>query len=255
MDHDANAGKDGEGEKDGPKTLSFTEVLALSDEDFDKLPADQQPDREPLLAFQKSVVETATVAARTTFVEEQRLESERVAAQNRDKAGVQTEVDWINDLDGRRTSADPEVAAKAAKEFGDNVERYQNAAAAKRDTGHAAVSREVLASHYREMLPGAEAAFEGVTASLIENKDTLNGNTLLGVARFADEKGYARGLAEGADQKEREQNVDRGAKGAPGGGDRVSAGGGNEKRLDTDFTKRGAGRDHFRAAYELGERS
>ena len=254
MDPKDATNTDGDGgEKDAPPTI--LDKMALSDEEHAALPPDQQVDREALGAYRTGITATITETVTETLRAEAREQASRDKA-DRDAAGVvQSEIDWYEELNRRRASNDPVVAQEATTEFNEKQSRWNDAHAEKTKVSGAVAEKKFTENFYAQYLPGAEKEVDGYTAYLTEHAVDLQGNALLGALRYGDQKGYKRGLAEGADAKEREQNVNRGADGAPGGGDRVAASGGSEKRLDIDLTKRGAGREIFRAGVELGSRS
>ena len=240
------------GEKTAPPTL--LDKMALSDEEHAALPPDQQVDRDALGAYRESLTGSITETVTETLRGEAREQASRDKA-DREAAGVvQSEIDWYEDVNRRRASSDPVVAQEATTEFNEKQSRWNDAHAEKAKVGGAVAEKKFIKNFYAQYLPGAEKEVDGYTAYLTEHAVDLQGNALLGALRFGDQKGYERGLAAGADAKERENNVNRGADGAPGGGN-PDAGGGNEKRLDTDFTQRGSGRGHFRTAVELGASS
>lgn len=238
--------------EDAPPTL--LDKMALSDEEHAALPSDQQVDREALGAYRESLTSSITETVTETLRAEAREAAIRDKA-DRDAAGiVQSEIDWYDDVNRRKASSDPAVVQEAEAEFNKQQTRWNEAHHQKSEATGAAAKLRWQQEWYAENLPGAEKEVDGYTAYLTEHATDLQGNALLGALRFGDQKGYERGLTEGADQKERENNVNRGADGAPAGGS-PSASGGNEKRLDIDLSKRGAGRDLFREGVALGARS
>ncbi len=241
------------GEKDAPPTL--LDKMALSDEEHAALPPDQQVDRDALGTYRDGLTATITETVTETLRGEAREQAVRDKA-DRDAAGVvQSEIDWYEDVNRRRMSSDPVVAQEATTEFNEKQARWNDAHAEKAKVGGAAAEAKFTQGFYAQYLPSAEKEVDGYTAYLTEHAVDLQGNALLGALRFGDQKGYERGLAEGADANQRENNVKRGADGAPGGGDRVSAGDNERWADDIDLTKSGGGAELWRRASERGART
>ena len=168
--------------------------------------------------------ETAAQAERERVATEQRATDERRQAYERDRAQLQSDMDYYEKLRRDLDADDPAVKQAARLEQQQNEGRFERGLAAKLRMGEQSVMErvapQVLQAHYAPLLEAVRGSYPEFHDGLQEFLGKHGGNPLLAAIEYGKSITAAAERAAGIEEGKRAQRIELGVAGAPdlGGG-------------------------------------
>jgi hypothetical protein len=199
---------------------TVAEILSWNPEERGELPEDYRhlPVDDVRTAVQQAQ-EQAAQRERERITAEHRAAEERRLGAERDRATLQSDIDYAADIDRRIVSDDDAVRRSALLEKQQNEERYTRGLSTKYQMAEAEAARRILAAHYNPILEAVKAQHQPVHDNIQEWLGKSGGNPVLAAIEYGKTLGVAEAKASGFDEGRRAQRIDFGQRGAPDMGD------------------------------------